>query len=218
MTSNRQQEIATPNRKKSPTRIVVYIATMVAVSTVLKLVSNQLSAALPQSLKFSLAYLGWYLSAAVLGPYYGCAVACISDLIGQWLNPIGGPPNPIVTAGNGLSALIFGLALRYLCFRKLPKYVDLLLRAVIGAAAAALICTLGVNTFGQWLVKNSSTNYFAFTISRLPQLIMVAVNVALFAAILPVLFNLDLVHDAEKNRFVASAPSKQSDEARPNDK
>ena len=89
MTSNRQQEIATPNRKNSPTRIVVYIATMVAVSIVLKLVSNQLSAALPQSLKISLAYLGWYLSAAVLGPYYGCAVACVSDLIGQWLIPTG---------------------------------------------------------------------------------------------------------------------------------
>ncbi|MGN1094478.1 MAG: folate family ECF transporter S component [Candidatus Neoclostridium sp.] len=218
MTSNRQQEIATPNRKNSPTRIVVYIATMVAVSIVLKLISNQLSAVLPRSLKISLAYLGWYISAAVLGPYYGCAVACVSDLIGQWLIPTGGAPNPILIAGNGLSALIFGLAFRYLCFRKLPKYVDLLLRAVIGAAVAALVCTLGVNTFGLWLYYYRSTEYFAFTVSRLLQLTSVAVNISLFAAVLPVLLNIDLVHDADKNRFVASSTSEQADEAQPNDR
>ena len=45
--SNRQQEIATPYRRKSPTRVVVYVATMVAVSIVLKLISNKLSVAPP---------------------------------------------------------------------------------------------------------------------------------------------------------------------------
>ncbi len=213
MTSlNRQQEIATPYRRKSPTRVVVYVATMVAVSIVLKLISNKLSVALPQSLKISLTYLGWYVSAAVLGPWLGCAVACISDLTGQWLLPTGGAPNPILIAGNGLSALIFGLIFRYLRFRKLPTYADFLLRAIIGATAAAIVCTLGVNTFGLWLYYYHSTNYFAFTASRFIQLTSVVANVVVFAALIPLLMKIDLLGDAEKNRMLPDSENVIQDE------
>ena len=191
---------------------MVYVATMVAVSIVFKLISNKLSVALPQSLKISLTYLGWYVSAAVLGPWLGCAVACISDLTGQWLLPTGGAPNPILIAGNGLSALIFGLIFRYLHFRKLPTYADLLLRAVIGATAAAIVCTLGVNTFGLWLYYYSSTNYFAFTVSRFIQLTSVAANIVLFAVLIPLLMKIDLLGDAEKNRTLPESKSTTNNE------
>ncbi len=198
--SDRQQEIATPSRKKSPGRIVAEIASMVALSVVLKIISNNLSVALPQSLKLSLSYLGWYLSAAITGPLFGGAIAAVSDLTGQWIFPTGGAPNPILILGNALSAFIFGLAFKRIKFRKLPVLSDLILRSIIGAVAAALVCTLGVNTFGIWAYYYSSTDYFAFTLTRLPQLIMVAINVALFAVTLPVLVKLNVVSYAIDNR------------------
>lgn len=189
-----QQEIATPSAcRKSHTRLVVYIATMVAISIVLKLLSNSLSQALPAFLKISLAYLGWYMAAAALGPWAGAAVAVLSDLIGQWAVPTGGAPNPVLLIGNGLNALIFGAVFNYVRFPRLPAYADMLLRTVIGAAAAALICTLGVNTWGLWFYYYSSTNYWAFTASRLTQLVAVAVNIVLFAGLIPVLGSIGLL-------------------------
>lgn len=189
-----QQEIATPyNCRKTPTRIVVYIATMVAISIVLKLLSNTLSQTLPSFLKISLAYLGWYIAAAILGPWAGGAVAVISDLIGQWLIPTGGAPNLLLMAGNGLNAIIFGLTFKYVKFNKLPPYADMLIRTVLGAVFSAIICTLGVNTFGLWYFYYPNTNYWAFTVSRLTQLTSVAANIILFAATIPVLSNMGLL-------------------------
>lgn len=172
---------------------MVYIATMVAVSIVLKLVSNTLSQTLPTFLKISLAYLGWYISAAVLGPYIGCAVACISDLTGQWLIPTGGAPNPVLLVSNGLNAMIFGLIFKYVKFNKLPRYADFIIRAIIGALAASLVCTFGLSTFGLWIYYYSDSNYFAFLLTRLPQITAVAVNILLFAGLLPILDNLGLL-------------------------
>jgi len=90
-----QQEIATPalcniadseiDREKScknaqkktlsPTRRLTYMAAMTAISLLLKLVSNALSVLMPPTMKISLSYLGWYASAAVVGPLGGGIVA-----------------------------------------------------------------------------------------------------------------------------------------------
>ena len=102
--------------------------------------------------------------------------------------------------------------IRYLRFRKLPTYADFLLRAIIGATAAAIVCTLGVNTFGLWLYYYSSTNYFAFTASRFIQLTSVAANVVLFAALIPLLMKIDLLGDAEKNRMLPDSENVIQDE------
>ena len=99
-----QQEIATPKslsvnandansisqKKQSPTKRITYLATFTALSLVLKMLSNALSAALPPSLKISFSYLGWYLSAAVLGPLGGGCVALVTDVLGQLVLPQGG--------------------------------------------------------------------------------------------------------------------------------
>lgn len=198
MSTKNQQEIATPQHvlKRTPTKTVVYIATMVAVSIVLKLVTNSISAAVPPWMKISFAYLGWYLSAAILGPWLGGAVACISDLLGQWLIPTGGAPNPILIAGNGLSAVIFGWIFKYVRIKNLTFFWEKVVLAAIGATASALVCTLGINTLGLWLYYFNSSNYLAFTLSRLVQLPAIIVNLILFIGFLPVLKNMSLI---EKN-------------------
>lgn len=199
MSNNNQQEIATPNTcRKNHTRTVVYIATMVAISIVLKLISNTLSQTLPTFLKLSLAYLGWYISAAILGPYIGAAVACISDLTGQWLIPTGGAPNPLLLLSNGLNALIFGLIFRYVRFNKLQTFADYCVRAIIGAFASAVVCTFGLSTFALWFYYSSSTDYLAYTITRLPQITSIIANILLFIGIIPVLTNLGLLQKKER--------------------
>ena len=160
-----QQEIATPNlcniadseiarekgckdtqtnaRKKvlSPTRRLTYMAAMTAISLLLKLVSNALSVLMPPTMKISLSYLGWYASAAVVGPLGGGVVAALTDVLGQFV--FGSTPNPILTAGNFLATVVFGILLR-----KLPVK-NVTIRATIAVTASLLVGTLGLNSLGQ---------------------------------------------------------------------
>lgn len=192
-----QQEIATPTplpleseqktdslsqkkHKSLSTRRLTYTATFAALCVVLKIVSNQLSQALPPSLKISLTYLGWYFSAAVLGPLGGGSVALISDVLGQLVLPQGGAVNPALSLGNFCAAFVFGLAYKRSLLKSKP------LNAVIGAAAATLIGTLGINSVGLYFAYYSNMRYFAyFAAYRLPQLLPVLVNVVLFCLIIP---------------------------------
>ena len=190
-----QQEIATPKslsvnandansisqkNKQSPTKKITYLATFTALSLVLKMISNALSAALPPSLKISFSYLGWYLSAAVLGPLGGGCVALVTDVLGQIVMPQGGAVNPLIAAGNFSSALVFGLMYKYLPVKSDP------LRAVVGVIAATVVGTLGINSLGLYLYYYSSMPYLSYMLTfRLPQLIPVLVNTVLFCLLIP---------------------------------
>ena len=190
-----QQEIATPKslsanandansisqkNKQSPTKKITYLATFTALSLVLKMISNALSAALPPSLKISFSYLGWYLSAAVLGPLGGGCVALVTDVLGQIVMPQGGAVNPLIAAGNFSSALAFGLMYKYLPVKSDP------LRAVVGVIAATVVGTLGINSLGLYLYYYSSMPYLSYMLTfRLPQLIPVLVNTVLFCLLIP---------------------------------
>ena len=187
-----QQEIAAPKslsandansisqKKPSPTKRITYLATFTALSLVLKMLSNALSATLPPSLKISFSYLGWYLSAAVLGPLGGGCVALVTDVLGQLVLPQGGAINPIIAAGNFSSAFVFGLAFRYLPIKSDPS------RAVIAVAASAIVGTLGINSLGLHLYYYSSIPYLTYMLTfRLPQLIPVLVNTVILCLLLP---------------------------------
>lgn len=191
----RQQEIATPNsvsanakenttiepkKKQSPTKRITYIATFTALSLVLKILSNQISQALPPSLKISLSYLGWYLSAAVLGPLGGGCVAMVTDVLGQLVLPQGGAVNPVIALGNFSAAFVFGLLYNRLRFKSAP------LRSILGATASTIVGTLGINSLGLYFMYYKSMPYFAYMVTfRLPQLLPVLVNVVLFCLLLP---------------------------------
>lgn len=75
----------------------------------------------------------------------------------------------------------------------------MLIRAVLGAIFSAIICTLGVNTFGLWYFYYPNTNYWAFTVSRFTQLTSVSANIILFAATIPVLSNMGLLPPLKEN-------------------
>ena len=195
-----QQEIATPiNRvakKRTPTQTVTYIATLCAFCIVLKWLSNVLSVAVPLSLKISLAYIGWFVSAIVVGPLLGGCVAGISDVLGQLMLATGGAPNPILICGNFCATMAFGLVYLYLPTGKLPQFVASIIKVIVGAIACVLVGTLGLNTLGLWIYYYSDTQYFAFWITRLVQLVMAGVNTAIVILIVPVIKRLKLETDA----------------------
>lgn len=191
-----QQEIATPalcniadseiDREKScknaqkktlsPTRRLTYMAAMTAISLLLKLVSNALSVLMPPTMKISLSYLGWYASAAVVGPLGGGVVAALTDVLGQFV--FGSTPNPLLTAGNFLATVVFGVLLR-----KLP-IKNIALRTTIAVTASLLVGTLGLNSLGLYLMYYKGMNYLVYIAAyRLVQLPMAYLNEVIFLAL-----------------------------------
>ena len=193
-----QQEIATPNervaRKRTPTQTITYIATLCAFCIVLELLSNTLSSAVPKWLKVSLGCGGWFMSTMVVGPFYGAGVAVLSDVLGQFLNPVGGAPDPFLAIANGLLAFYFGTVFHYLPLSKrIPEKANVIIRIVAGVLLATVLGTMGLNTFIIWKLYIKSMAYPAYFVARLPQLIAVAINLALNIAIYPVIKRLGLI-------------------------
>ncbi len=191
-----QQEIATPalcniadseiDREKScknaqkktlpPTKKLTYMAAMTAISLLLKLVSNALSVLMPPTMKISLSYLGWYASAAVVGPLGGGIVAALTDILGQFA--FGTAPNPLLTAGNFLATVAFGLLLRYLPVKNVT------LRATIAVTVSLLVGTLGLNSLGLYLMYYKGMNYLVYIVAyRLVQLPMAYLNEVIFLSL-----------------------------------
>ena len=204
-----QQEIATPtickiadsdiapeksckekNKTLSATRRITYLATLTALSLVLKAISNNLSDALPPTLKVSLSYLGWYISAAIMGPFGGGVVAAVTDILGQFTTVNFAPPNPILVAGNFLATVTFGLL-----FRKLP-FKNVALRALVAVTASLLVGTLGLNSLGLYYMYYSGMNYFAYIAAfRLTQLPMAYLNMVIMLLLLPTCRRIGLLSD-----------------------
>lgn len=183
-----QQEIATPKslsvnandansisqkNKQSPTKKITYLATFTALSLVLKIFANKLSP-IP-SLSFNFHCLMWYMAADILDPLSGGFIALLTDVFGQLISARGGfAPNPIIAAGNFGLAFSFGLVFKYLPIKSES------LRAVVAGLVSACVGTLGLNTLGLYEYYGQGMPYLAYLVTRLPQLIVVAVNVLLF--------------------------------------
>ncbi len=178
---------AATNRKNlSPTRKLTYLATMTALSLLLKIISNALSLFVPASMKISLSYLGWYVSAAILGPLGGGIVAAITDVLGQFV--FGTPPNPILTLGNFTATFIFGVIFRYLPLKNAT------LRGILGATAALIVGTLGINSLGLYFMYYNGMNYGVYLVTfRLVQIPMAYLNLVLMLSLLPVCHRLGMI-------------------------
>lgn len=194
--SNTQQEIATPinkvAKKRTPTMTITYIAVLCAFCIVLKYLSNTFSISIGEQFKISITYIGWFLSGIIAGPIGSFCTAVVSDLLGQVILPTGGAPNLIFTLGNGLGALAFSLCFHYLPVGKPYSTIRSIVGTIVGALASALVATLGLNTFGIWFMYYQTVDYGAYFLTRLPQLVAVAVNTAVIIALIPALRKLKL--------------------------
>lgn len=167
---------------------LTYLATLTAISLVLKVISNSISQFVPPTFKVSFSYLGWYLSAAVMGPIGGAAVAAVTDVLGQFVIPSGGAPNPVLTLGNAAATMAFGLV-----FAKAPLK-NAAARAAIAATVSLVIGTLGINSLGLYYMYYAGTNYIVYLAgSRLAQVPIAYLNVVLFVLALPACRRIGLV-------------------------
>lgn len=145
--------------KLSATKKLTYMAIFAALAVVLKIFAITLS---PTS-RLTFFYIPVYLSGAVFGPFFGFFTGIVGDLVGFIISPTGAY-NPVVTLGNGLSGLIFGLVFHF----KLKPFIKI----IIGSVLCLIIVSLGVNTIGMMLYNKeiafTFTYYFSFITLGVP--------------------------------------------------
>lgn len=191
---NNQQEIATPDktiigsRKEeaittakrkifSPTRRLAYSASLVAITYILKLLGNYLTFG---ALRITVSYIGFFISAIVLGPVGGGCVVVIADVVSQLVGGIAGMPNPLIALGNFGGTVLFGLLYYRLPVKSLPA------RVLIAATAFILWATLGFNSLANYLLYYKGTSYIAYMLtSRAMQLPVAYLNAVLTVLLVP---------------------------------
>lgn len=187
------QEIATVHteantalQKKdlSATKRITYLATLIAASLVLKLVGQVLQTL---SFKLTLVYVPWIIAAIAMGPVGGATVAFATDLLGTFVLPTGGAPNPILALSCALFGFIMGLAF------KLPK-LSPKWKLLIGTIIVIPVCTLGIWSWGMSLYYGKHT-FFGWMATRGPQVAVVAVNAALTAFLFPLMKKIGLMKE-----------------------
>lgn len=148
-----------PSAKK-----IAYIAVFTAISVAV----NAISIDVTPTFKLTFTYVVGFLSGSLFGPVGGFAVMFIGDAIGGFV--AGFVPNPIIGIGTGLIGLIPGIIVPYV-------RCNFVLRLILSFLISALVCTMGVNAYGTFLfVASKYTSYWAYLITRLPQLAVVLVN------------------------------------------
>lgn len=207
---NSQQEIANPsnankaknelaknqienkieNKKNSQfmaTKKLTYIATLVAITLLFKVLGNLVP--IGDSFKISFIYFGWIISGAVLGPLGGGAVGLITDILGTIIAPMGSSINLAITLGNTLFPFLVGLCYKYIPLKH--KFFSLL----IGSLAGLIVCTMGINSLGLyfWFGYNKSISFplYLFTL-RVFQPIIVGINFAIAAIFMPIIIRLKI--------------------------
>ncbi|MDR3318587.1 MAG: folate family ECF transporter S component [Clostridiales bacterium] len=160
--------------KLSSTRKITYMAVLIALAVTAKYYSITLP-----TTKISLFYIPVYLSGALFGPIFGFAVGAGADLVGGFLQGLS--ISPLITLGNGLSGAIFGFVF---LFKKGSPYLKL----ALGAIAALLICTYGINSYG--ISTATGTTWLGTLMTGIPpriamQPIVLAINMAV---IFPIYF------------------------------
>ena len=194
-----QQEIATPSNwtisprrsylpKKntfSPTRKLVYFATLIAIVYTLKLLGNFLTFG---PFRITLSYFGFFLSSIVLSPLGGALVTLVSDVLSQLLGGLSGLPNPLIALGNCGGTFLFGVVYFYLPCKNTS------LRICIACLIFVVFATLGFNSLANYLLYFKGTNYLVYLLTqRLVQVPIAFVNSALIICALPLFRKIKLI-------------------------
>jgi ECF transporter S component (folate family) len=198
----RQQEIAAPDDNKvvsrkethkknskpvklTATRKITYFAVLVAITFILKWLSNYLTFG---PIKITLSYLGFFISAIIVGPIGGGAVAVIADVLSQFAGGIYGVPHPLIVIGNFGGTFLFGVIYHYLPAKTfVPK-------VFFGTLAFIVWATLGFNSVANYLYYYEGTNYLAYMFTtRTIQIPIALLNMVLTMLLIPQMRKIKLV-------------------------
>lgn len=189
-----QQEIATPTacnslekkRTLTYTQKLTYAATLTAIALIFKLLSQSLGGAFQiVGLKLSFIYIPWIIGAAVLGPFYGMVISFTTDALGTFLLPTTGSVMPLILLSNTLFPLFIALAVKFIPSK------NLFLKTVMGTAVSCLVCTLGLTTLGLSIL--TGVPFFVQLTARLPQLIIIGLNLTAVGLLLTVMKKLKMI-------------------------
>lgn len=198
--STPQKEIATPIKRaakettlKITTKRITYIATLTALTLCLKMLGNLLT--FGGNIKISFTYIGWALSAVILGPFGGAVVGLCTDVLGTFAVPGAGAFNPILTLGYTLYPLITGLFYKYLPLKN--KNISL----CIGILASTVLCTYGVCSLGLYYTYgyNATMSFWTYIISfRLWQLFSIGLSMAVLLLLTPLIKRLNITPNSKE--------------------
>ncbi len=120
----------------------------------------------------SFTYTIYVLAGVFFGPVSGGIVGLLSDLLGFLIAPQG-PYMPLITLSSALMGVIGGL------IYKIPK-INHFLKLAIAYVIIFVVCTLGLNTLGLWIIyAQGKKTFWVYLIGRAPmQALVVAINVA----------------------------------------
>ena len=149
---------------------IAYTAILIALNVALKFCSVLLG-----SFSISFSYIPCFIAGMFLGPISGGMVGLLGDLIGTLAK--GFSPSPFVTISCMLIGVIPGLVFM---IKKLHPYIKLTISLVL----VLFICTLGLSSYGTWLLTSAGANEKSFAtywlLDRLPkQPVVMAINAAI---------------------------------------
>lgn len=156
--------------------------TLTSVLTALTVIANVFTFG-PDNSKISLMPASCFVAGYVLGPYLGFSVAFIGDLIAGIIAPQGAY-NGIIAIASSLWGLVPGIVYRYF---KGNGY----LKAVISFVVCFIVCSLGLNTLGMYLMyfrRSAKYTVYTYFLARLPiAACMIIINTGLSVLLIPVL-------------------------------
>jgi len=157
----------------------------VAVLTALTVAVNMFEIKFAQT-QFSLTILACALTGIIIGPALGFVVGFLGDLVGFLYQSGGYMYAPWIGIAMGMAAFIAGFIMGAIDTRGI---VGMYCKLGIVCALIFLVCTVGINTTGFWLMYAKGTPYNTYLFTRLiaqGQIVNSFVNYVLLFILVPV--------------------------------
>lgn len=189
------------NSNKRVTLLIAYTAVLIALDTVLNFAAIDIG-----TLSIAFTYIPCFIAGMFLGPFSGGMVGLCGDLFGALIK--GYTPSPIIAVSCMLIGVIPGLIFM---IKKIHPYIKLTISLVL----VLFICTLGLSSYGNWLLiaaGGSSKSFLAYwLVSRLPKqpIVVVANAIILYIIYYPVK---KLIFDKMGNKTTTASDILESDE------
>ena len=133
------------------------------------------------SMKVGFTYIGWVMSAIILGPFGGAVVGFCTDILGTLISATGAI-NPLLTLSYTLFPLIIGLFYKYIPIKN--KRISL----AVGFIVATVICTLGISSAGLYFygIYQGGLPFWAYVLTvRTSQIPIAGINLVIVLLLYP---------------------------------
>ncbi len=175
----------TVKSKFSTTQRITYFAALVAITFMLKWVSNFLTFG---PIRITLSYLGFFISAIIMGPLEGGIIVIIADTLSQFIGGSFGFPHPLIILGNFGGTFLFGIIYKYF---PIKKYF---LKIFIGTVFFILWATLGFNSLANYRLYYEGTNYISYLlVTRSIQIPIALLNMLITILLIPPMRKIRLI-------------------------